>query len=147
MRAAKYCISIVGAVLCVGLLLKADAPQVPSGAWAGGPDFGVMPSQSASAVLQDGRIVVAGGIANGAAIATVAIYDPSNLGAMPGNVRLRSGEAGLPHASVVNVSQIRTIDRTRLVDRTGVLGAARMRDVLRGLALLFGTDEGADANT
>jgi hypothetical protein len=60
---------------------------------------------------------------------------------MPGNVRLRQGEAGLPRASVVNVSQIRTIDQTRLGDRLGVLGEARMRDVLKGLALLFGTDE------
>jgi len=40
-----------------------------------------------------------------------AITSHLRLGAMPGNVRLRRGEAGLPHASVVNVSQIRTIDR------------------------------------
>ena len=63
---------------------------------------------------------------------------------MPGNVRLRRGEAGLPRASVVNVCQIRTIDRTRLVDRVGVLGASKMRDVLEGFALLLGTDEVAD---
>lgn len=60
---------------------------------------------------------------------------------MPGNVRLRRGEAGLSRASVVNVSQIRTIDRVRLVDRVGVLGVGKMRDVLKGLALLLGTDE------
>jgi len=87
---------------------------------------------------------------NRSAISTTvvaAITSNLRLAAMPGNVRLRRGEAGLPHASVVNVSQIRTIDRTRLVDRAGVLGATRMRDVLRGLALLFGTDEVADANT
>jgi len=65
---------------------------------------------------------------------------------MPGNVRLRRGEAGLPQASVVNVSQIRTIDRARLADRVGILGPARMRDVLMGLALLFGTDEMAGAD-
>lgn len=60
---------------------------------------------------------------------------------MPGNVRLRRGEAGLARASVVNISQIRTIDQTRLGDRVGVLGPAKMRDVLTGLALLLGTDE------
>lgn len=65
---------------------------------------------------------------------------------MPGNVRLRRGEAGLPQASVVNVSQLRTIDRTRVTDRAGVLGVARMRDVLMGLALLFGTEDVADAS-
>src|SRR3954463_15805412 len=31
--------------------------------------------------------------------------------AQPGNVRLRKGEAGLPKASVVNVTQIATLDR------------------------------------
>ena len=84
---------------------------------------------------------------NRSAIATIvvaAITSNLRLAAMPGNVRLRRGEAGLPHASVVNVSQIRTIDRTRLVDRVGALGASRMRDVVTGLALLFGTDERAD---
>ena len=68
------------------------------------------------------------------------------LSGMPGNVRLGRGEAGLSRVSVVNVSQIRTIDRTELVDRAGVLAASRMRDVLKGLALLFGTEEVADAN-
>ena len=81
---------------------------------------------------------------NRSAISTTvvaAVTSNLRLGAIPGNVRLRRGEAGLPRASVVNVSQIRTIDRTRLVDQVGVLGAGKMRDVLKGLALLLGTDE------
>jgi mRNA interferase MazF len=81
---------------------------------------------------------------NRSAISTTvvaAITSNVRLGAMPGNVRLRKGEAGLPRPSVVNVSQIRTIDRTRLGNRVGLLGRSRMQDVLRGLALLFGTDE------
>ena len=81
---------------------------------------------------------------NRSAISTIvvaAITSNLRLAAMPGNVRLRPGEAGLPHASVVNVSQIRTIDRTRLADRVGALSALRMREVLVGLAMLFGTDD------
>lgn len=70
-----------------------------------------------------------------------AITSNLRLAAMPGNVRLRQGEAGLARASVVNVSQIQTIDRTRLGDRVGSLAPARMRDVLEGLGLLLGTDE------
>lgn len=80
---------------------------------------------------------------NRSAISTTvvaAITSNLRLGAMPGNVRLRRGEAGLPRASVVNVSQIRTIDRVRLAERVGALGADRMREVLEGLALLLGTD-------
>jgi len=75
----------------------------------------------------------------------VAITSNVRLGAMPGNVRLRPGEARLPRASVVNISQIRTVDRARLTERIGVLGPGRMRDVLAGLALLLGTDEIAAA--
>jgi mRNA-degrading endonuclease toxin of MazEF toxin-antitoxin module len=45
---------------------------------------------------------------------------------------------------VIDISQIRTIDRTWLVDRVGILGADRMRDVLEGLALLLGTNEVSD---
>ena len=81
---------------------------------------------------------------NRSAISTtvvVAVTSNLRLGAMPGNVPLGRGEAGLPRASVVNVSQIRTIDRTGLGDRVGVLGVGKMRDVLKGLALLLGTDE------
>lgn len=81
---------------------------------------------------------------NRSAIATTvvaAITSKLRLGAMPGNVRLKRGEAGLPRASVVNVSQIRTIDRSRLEDKVGTLGPGRLRDVLAGLALVLGTDE------
>ncbi len=81
---------------------------------------------------------------NRSAISTTvvaAVTSNLRLGAMPGNVRLRQGEAGLRRVSVVNISQVRTIDKTRLRDRVGMVGAARMRDVLKGLALLFGTDE------
>ena len=84
---------------------------------------------------------------NRSAISTTvvaAVTSNLRLGTMPGNVRLQRGEAGLPRASVVNVSQIRTIDRTRLVDRAAILGAGKMRDVRKGLALLLGTDETPD---
>jgi mRNA interferase MazF len=60
------------------------------------------------------------------------------LGAMPGNVRLRSGEAGLSKPSVVNVSQLTTVDRARLGERIGALSAVRLGQVLEGLGLLFG---------
>jgi mRNA interferase MazF len=81
---------------------------------------------------------------NRSAISTTvvaAVTSNLRLVAMPGNVRLRRGEAGLLVPSVVNISQVRTIDRSRLSDRVGSLGPARLLEVLRGIALLFGTDE------
>ena len=80
---------------------------------------------------------------NRSAIATTvvaAITSNLRLGGMPGNVSLSRGEAGLPRASVVNVSQIRTIDRSRLGEKVGTLTPANLRKVLTGLALLLGTD-------
>lgn len=85
---------------------------------------------------------------NRSAIATTvvaAVTSNLRLASMPGNVRLRRGEAGLLVPSVVNISQIRTVDRSRLGMRIGVLGPARLREVLRGLALLFGTDDAVEA--
>jgi mRNA interferase MazF len=74
-----------------------------------------------------------------------AITSNLRLGDMPGNVRLRKGEAGLPQASVVNVSQLRTVDRSRLAERIGSVGDDRIAQVLHGLALVFGV-EVHDAN-
>jgi mRNA interferase MazF len=69
-----------------------------------------------------------------------AITSNLRLGAMPGNVRLRKGEANLVRASVVNVTQLRTVDRDRLTERVGHLPLARLREVLEGLALVLGLD-------
>lgn len=63
----------------------------------------------------------------------------------PGNVRLRKGEANLPRASVINVTQLRTIDRTHLDDHVGTLSPRRIRQVVEGLALVFGCDRFAGA--
>jgi mRNA interferase MazF len=69
-----------------------------------------------------------------------AVTSNQRLAAMPGNVRLRRGEANLPRPSVVNVSQIQTIDRARLGERVGAVGPLRMREILCGLGLVFGLE-------
>ena len=56
----------------------------------------------------------------------------------PGNVLLDVREAGLPRASVVNVSQIVTLDRSVLTERAGVVPAEKMRAVGRGMRLVLG---------
>ncbi len=55
----------------------------------------------------------------------------------PGNVALREGEGGLPRPSVVNVSQVLTLDKTELEEQIGRLPATSLELVLRGLDLLF----------
>ncbi len=50
-----------------------------------------------------------------------------------GNVALRKGEAGLSRKSVVNVSQIVTVDRSMLDGRIGKLRHRRLGQVLQGI--------------
>jgi mRNA interferase MazF len=81
---------------------------------------------------------------NRSAISTTivaAITSNLRLAEMPGNVRLRKGEANLALPSVVNVSQLRTMDRTRLTAKIGNLAPERMRQVLGGIALVLGLDD------
>jgi len=63
----------------------------------------------------------------------------SNLArsAAPGNVLLRKGEPNLPRRSVVNVSQLVTVDKTALVEKIGTLSRARVREILDGIALVL----------
>ena len=55
----------------------------------------------------------------------------------PGNVLLHPGEADLPEQSIVNVSQIVTIDKSQLRGRIGSLSPERVREVLRGIDLVL----------
>lgn len=62
------------------------------------------------------------------------------LAALPGNVRLRKGEAALPRASVVNVTQVATLDRDDVTARVGSLSRARLREIWAGLRLVLEPD-------
>jgi mRNA interferase MazF len=65
-----------------------------------------------------------------------AITSNLKLAAAPGNLRLRKGEAGLPRPSVVNVSQIATIDRARVVSKLGRVSHPRLREIWDGVRLV-----------
>lgn len=56
----------------------------------------------------------------------------------PGNVRLSTQESGLPRDPVVNVSRIVTLDRSRLIDHVGRIGAPRLDSILAGIDLVLG---------
>ena len=55
----------------------------------------------------------------------------------PGNVLLKKGEANLSKQSVVNVSQIFTVDKTDLVEKIGTLSHKRVRQIIDGARLLI----------
>ena len=55
----------------------------------------------------------------------------------PGNVLLEKNEANLSEPSVVNVSQIYTIDKDMLDKKLGTLDKGRVRQILEGLYLML----------
>ncbi len=60
------------------------------------------------------------------------------LGDAPGNVRIPKAESGLAKPSVVNVSQILTVDRSVLTARVRALPSQCLRDVETGMRLVLG---------
>jgi len=56
----------------------------------------------------------------------------------PGNVLLTAKATGLDRDSVANVTQVVTLDRGSLTERTGTLPAAKLELVLDGLQVLLG---------
>ena len=68
-------------------------------------------------------------------VIAVAITSNLRLADAPGNVELAAEESGLDRGSVVNVSQIVTIDKSALSDRAGQVEPATMRRIEAGLSL------------
>jgi mRNA interferase MazF len=85
------------------------------------------------------HVVIQSNLFNRSRINTVVVCAlTSNLkrAEAPGNVLLKLREANLPKPSVVNVSQIFTVDKTQLTEKIGVLSARRVREILNGFRLL-----------
>ena len=86
------------------------------------------------------HVVVQNNVFNQSRIHTVVVCPlSSNLerARAPGNVPLDAGEADLPKASVVLVSQVFTVDKAQLGDFVGSLSGHRIRQVLDGIALVL----------
>lgn len=66
-----------------------------------------------------------------------AITTNLNLAGAPGNVQLSPRASGLSKISVVNVSQLLSIDKTRLTDRIKAIDNESMRQVDEGLRLIL----------
>ncbi|HQN00536.1 MAG TPA: type II toxin-antitoxin system PemK/MazF family toxin [Candidatus Hydrogenedentes bacterium] len=86
------------------------------------------------------HVVVQNNIFNASRINTVVVCVLTSnlrLAQAPGNVLLKQGEANLPKASVVNISQVFTVDKKDLVEKIGVLPDHRIQEILAGLELLI----------
>ena len=85
-------------------------------------------------------VVVQNDVFNSSRLTTVIVCAlTSNLrrAEAPGNVLLAKGEGKLSKDSVVNVTQLFTIDKAELTNRIGRLGKDRVAEVLRGIRLVL----------
>jgi mRNA interferase MazF len=85
-------------------------------------------------------VVVQNDVYNRSRIGTVVVCSlTSNLkrAEAPGNVILEAGEGNLPKRSVVNITQLYTVDKDDLIEKIGTLSADRVQQILDGIYLLL----------
>ena len=85
------------------------------------------------------HVVIQNNLFNRSRINTVVVCTlTSNLkrSNAPGNVTLSKGEANLSKKSVVNISQIFTVNKSDLFEKIGTLSVNRISQILTGIRLL-----------
>ncbi|MHC9545041.1 MAG: type II toxin-antitoxin system PemK/MazF family toxin [Vulcanimicrobiota bacterium] len=71
-------------------------------------------------------------------VVTCVITSNIHRARIPGNVLLLKGEANLAKQSVVNVTQVYSVDKTQLVEKIGTLSKKRMYEILEGIQQVLG---------
>ena len=85
------------------------------------------------------HVVVQNDLFNHSRLATVVVClltTNLRLASAPGNVLLNMGEANLSRQSVVNVTQLYTVDKADLTEWIGGLSENRVRQIVAGIRLL-----------
>ena len=85
-------------------------------------------------------VIIQNNIFNHSLINTVVVCAvTSNLsrGASPGNILLKRDETNLGKQSVVNISQIYTVDKTDLKAKIGSLSKERFSQIIAGIQILL----------
>ena len=85
-------------------------------------------------------LVVQNDILNDSNLNTVimlAITSTMKFAELPGNVVLRKGEANLPKRCVINVTQIKSVDKKSVKEKIGTLSKDRVNEVHAGLKLVM----------
>ncbi len=85
-------------------------------------------------------LVIQSDILNDSKLNTVvmlSITSTMKFGELPGNVVLNRGEAKMPKQCVINVTQIKSVDKTSLKENIGSLSKKKMLEVNAGLNLVL----------
>jgi len=88
---------------------------------------------------RDPHVVIQNNVFNRSRLSTVVVCALTfNLkrAKAPGNVLLEKDEANLPKQSVVNISQIFTVNKSDLAEKIGSLSRKRIYQILEGIQLL-----------
>ena len=103
--------------------------------WADLPD----PSGAASGYRRPVLLLQADAFTRSRIATVIALVITGNLrlATAPGNVMLPSSDSGLPKDSVINVSQIVTLDKQSLDERVGQLSARTLDQVEHGVRLVL----------
>ena len=67
----------------------------------------------------------------------LAIRSTMKFGDLPGNVKLKKGEANLPKKCVINVTQIKSVEKSSIKELIGSLSNKRMDEIHAGLKLVM----------
>ena len=67
----------------------------------------------------------------------LAITSTLKFGDLPGNIVLQKGEANMPKRCVINVTQIKSVDKKSIKQNIGALSEKRMAEVYQGLRLIM----------
>jgi mRNA interferase MazF len=85
-------------------------------------------------------VVIQNDAFNKSKISTVilcALTSNQKIANAPGNVLLRKGEANLPKSSVINISQVVTVDKSDLKEKIGQLSKKRIEEIVAGFEFLL----------
>ena len=85
-------------------------------------------------------LVVQNDILNDSNLNTVimlAITSTMKFGELPGNVVLKKGEANVPKKCVINVTQIKSVDKKSIKEKIGTLTKKRIDEMHAGLKLVM----------
>jgi len=67
----------------------------------------------------------------------LAITSTIKFGDLPGNIVVQKGEANMPRRCVINVTQIKSVDKKSIKENIGALSEKRMTEVYQGLKLVM----------
>jgi mRNA interferase MazF len=85
-------------------------------------------------------LVIQNDILNDSNLNTVimlALTSTMKFAELPGNVVLKKGEANIPKKCVINVTQIKSVDKKSIKEKIGTLSKQRIDEVHEGLKLVM----------